>query len=353
MSENGIRLYCSDVEDFPPESVLAIGNCLSNRRVSSGYYVREFENRFAEVNGASHAIAVNSGTAALHLALLAAGVGPESTVTVPALTYVATANAVAYCGAKLIVDDVLEDNWCLGLTDDRRASDFNIPVNLYNASVEPQESSIVDSAHAPFLYSGKALAYIYSFFASKIICCGEGGMILTEDESLADEIRLLRGQGQDLNDRRYYHRMLGYNYRMTELAAALGLGQIAHSWTIEQKMDYRRELWAHYYRNLDRTDGIILQGGNRANAWTFAVRFYGIKAESIAAHLLSVGIETRPAFYPIHQMPGIQPYIKFAGECPTACKLAEEVLLLPLHGRMSTSDVDWVCGEILGCLGGI
>lgn len=321
-----------------------VNDCLSRGWITQGRYVKRFEESFAEMCGVRYAIACNSGTSALHLIMLAIGVGSNDTITVPSLTYIATANAARYCGAGVIFDDIDPDNWCSDTdASDRLYSDYSIAVNLYDsvANIDPLASSttIEDSCHAPNKRL-EGLAAAHSFYASKIIACGEGGMVTTNDQGLADLVRLYRGQGATITGR-YYHSVVGYNYRMTELQAAIGLAQLER---LPEILARRREIVDRYRSNL-LSSTITLQGGERSSGWVCAVLLpEGVDRDSVAARLYDQGVETRPFFEPLHTLP---PYIDCEGKCPAAESIARRGLCLPTHTLLSDNDIDYVCGRLM------
>ena len=182
-----------------------LNDCLDRSWITQGKYVHLFEDRFAKLCGVKHAMACSSGTAALHLACVAMDLGPKDIVGVPALTYVATANVVEYCGASVRFIDVDRNTWCI---DPSQMSLIGvsavIPVHLFDSTAPVEELPfpiIEDAAHAPGSTRNDknvgALGDIaaFSFYASKIIACGEGGMVTTNDDDLAAAVRLYRGQG--------------------------------------------------------------------------------------------------------------------------------------------------------------
>ena len=220
--------------------------CLETTWISSiGRFITEFERGFARFCGVEHAIAVSNGTNALHLALVALGVTSGDEVIVPSLTYVATANAVTYCGAKPVLVDC--DPRTLNIDPAAIAGKITahtkgiIPVHLYGHPADMDPIISVAREHGLFVledaaeahgaeYKGRRVGGLgncaaFSFFGNKIMTTGEGGMVTTNDSALAAKLRLYRGQGLDPG-RRYWHPVIGYNYRMTNIAAALGLAQL-------------------------------------------------------------------------------------------------------------------------------
>jgi perosamine synthetase len=333
-------------------------DCLNRNWISQGYYVQKFEERFADLCGKRYAIACSSGTAALHLALLAYSIGSEFIgskhgVIVPALTYIATANAARYCGAQVHFADIDAKSWCLDadsvdalysqLLSEGICVAAILPVDLYDAIAFStphihMASIIRDAAHSTGIQPNAMIA-TYSFYGSKIISCGEGGMLVTNDESLMERAKLYRGQGATIPGV-YHHSVVGYNYRMTDLQAAVGLAQLER---LKRHLTIRRLLANRYRDNLSGIQYLTLQGGERASAWTFALLLpEGVERKSIANRLLEDGIETRPFF---DSIPSLPPYL---GEVPpVAASIAPRGLLLPLHCAMDVGDVDYICERLI------
>ena len=341
--------------------------CLETTWISSiGRFISEFERSFAHYCGVAHAITVNNGTSALHLALVALGVGPGDEVIVPTLTYVATANAVTYCGAKPVLVDCnprtlnIDTGAIAGKITTRTKGIIAVHLYGHPADMDPivalarQHSLFVleDAAEAHGAeYKGRRVGGLgdcatFSFFGNKIMTTGEGGMVTTNDSDLASKLRLYRGQGLDPG-RRYWHPVVGYNYRMTNIAAALGLAQLEQ---IDELIQARARLVNWYSRRLKPlSDRVTMQ---EADPWTRPVLWmqtimlrYGGAAErdTIARKLDAVGIETRPVFYPMHLLP---PYQEEATLYPNAVRCASRGLSLPTHGLLTETDVDRICREL-------
>ena len=251
--------------------------CLDSTWISSsGRFLDAFEADFARFCGVSHAVAVNNGTTALHLALTALGIGPGDEVIVPNLTYIASANAVTYCGAKPVFVDCEPltlnlDPDCIEarITPRTRAI---MPVHLYGHPADMDRiirlaarhdlHVVEDAAEAHgATYRGRPVGSFgacatFSFYGNKIITTGEGGMVVTDDSALAARLRLYRGQGLD-PQRRYIHPVVGFNYRMTNIAAAIGLAQLERINTI---LAARRQVAAWYAERLAGIEGLRLLG---------------------------------------------------------------------------------------------
>lgn len=328
--------------DFSGKEREYLNDCLSRNWLSQGKYVREFEEKFAEYVQAKYAIACSSGTAALHLAMLALDVNSKTNVIVPALTYVATANAARYCGANVKFVDVLESSWCID-SDDLYLSykDVVIPVDLYDAVARCRYANCVEVADRSesLLPLGSSTIATYSFYGNKIISCGEGGMVATSDKELADKIKLYRGQGATIPGK-YHHSVIGYNYRMTDMQAAVGLAQLEQ---ISEKLSKRREIIDRYRKNLSSEKAFTLQGGERASGWMMAILLpESVDRDSIAKTLLNdFSIETRPFFIPLPSLP------MYKGEVPPVAEnVARRGLCLPTYTLLPDDDIDYICESL-------
>lgn len=349
-----------------------VADCMESGWISSGgKYVELFEAAFAEFCGVRHAVACCNGTVALHLALLALGVGPGDEVIVPTLTFVASANAVTYCGARPVFVDSEPATWNLDPVQVEAKITTRtkgiMAVHLYGHPAEMGALRNTARRHGLFLledaaeahgaaYEGRPVgslgdAAAFSFYGNKIIATGEGGMVVTDDGALASRARLLRGQGMDAG-RRYWFPVVGYNYRMMNIPAAIGLAQLERAWWHTSR---RREVAAVYESLLEGVPGLGRQRERewaRHAFWMFTVILGGGAAEDrdrLMARLHERGVETRPVFYPLHTMP---PYRESARgeEFPVAERLAGRGLSLPTWAGLEREDVDYVCRRLRECL---
>ncbi len=344
---------------FAGNEAAYVEEALSKKWITQGEFVRRFEEAFAEFAGVRHAVACNSGSAALVLALKGLGVKAGDRVAVPAMTYVATANAVVQCGAVPVFVDVDRSTWCIDPDKVPADVDGVIPVHLYGLMADlPRLSGLIYTASAAregrWVLEDAAQAHgasqnghmagsigdvgAFSFYASKIIACGEGGMVTTNDDQLARTARLYRGQGASLS-RSYWHRVQGFNYRMTELSAAIGLAQL------EQHPDFEshRRLLMNAY--VQRIGGVVtFQPRSYESAdWVAACLLPG-SSRDVARRLLAHGIETRPFFPPLTSMPA---HFDPTARVPVAQELARRGICLPLHCDMTVADVEYVCDKLL------
>ena len=347
-------------------------DCLESTWISStGEYIDRFEKAFAEFCGTKRAVSCSNGTTALHLALMALGVGPGDEVIVPTLTFVATANAVTYCGARPVFVDCEPESW-------------NIDPNLIAAKITPRTKGIIvvhlfghpvdmDSVlslarrHGLFVledaaqahgaeYKGKKIGSLgdvatFSFFGNKIISTGEGGMVVTNDASIADKVNPLKNHGMDPK-RHYWHTVVGYNYRMTNVAAAIGLAQIER---VDWQISRRREIASWYRDALQDTREMTCQREQQWAKhvwWMFSVVMddnFSVNRDQVMKNLHERGIETRPFVYPLHMLP---PYRKSSeGEIfPIAERLARGGINLPTWAGLTRNDVGYVCQSLLECV---
>jgi perosamine synthetase len=341
--------------DLRGNELAYVSDCIASGWLTQGPYVERFEAELARVTGARYALACSSGTAALHLAMLAAGVGPDSTVIVPALTYVATANAAVYCGARVVFADVGRFDWCMSHETACKAAGkletcgelFVLPVDLFDSKSEVGQNNthtaLRDSAHS--MFQGNSDVVALSFYASKIAACGEGGAVLTNDDELNDTIYKLRGQGA--TSRRYYHDLIGFNYRMTDLQAAVGLAQLER---LDEMLAARRRTYNLYCGTL-RVAGFLeiggeLQGGERSSAWTFACLLPpDVNRDLIISRLSDHNIESRPFFVPLNEL---SMYRDSSGPpTPVAAEVSRRGICLPLYSGIADSDVEYVCERLM------
>ena len=312
---------------------------------SLGGFVSEFERGFAAFCGAREAIAVSSGTAALHLALLASGVGPGDEVLVPSLTFIATANAVRYCGATPVFVDSDRATWCMApglldalVTPRTRAM---VPVHLYGHPCDMDRilevarrrglAIVEDAAEAHGAeYRARRVGTFgsigcFSFYGNKIITTGEGGMCVTDDPLLADSLRRMRDHGMDPK-RHYWHDVIGYNYRMTNLQAAIGVAQVKKASSFIERKRRLAGLYAELLNPLAAAGRIRLQPEAKSVFRMHSVLVAGrVSHDQVRAHLGDRGIDTRPFFRPVHLLP---PYDR-RERLPVAEELSTHGLNLP------------------------
>lgn len=350
-----------------------VTECITTNWISSqGSFVRRFEAEFAARLGVPHALAVSNGTVALHLALKAFDIGPGDEVIVPDLTFAATINSVLHAGATPVIVDVDPATWNIDpeavaavITPRTRAI---MPVHLYGQPADMDAIMALADRHgliviedaaeaAGALHKGRPCGAVghagtFSFFSNKVITTGEGGMVVFRDDKAAEHGRRLRDHGMN-PAKRYWHDEIGFNYRLTNLQAAIGCAQL------EQFDGFlRRKLaMAQSYRaRLAGIAGLQLPveiDGFRNSYWMFSIitdaSKLGIDRDELMARLGRAGIETRPLFYPLHAMP---PYRAYTGnrDFPHADRLSANGISLPSAVTLTDTQIDYICGVIERCV---
>lgn len=300
-----------------------VNDCLESTWISSkGKYLSLFENSFAEFIGVKHAAAVSNGTVALHVALLALGVGSGDEVIVPTLTYISSVNAIKYTGATPVFVDSLSDTWQMDPEDvNNKISEKTkaiMVVHLYGHPCDMDSLSSIAKKNTLFLiedcaeaigskYKGETVGTFgdiaaFSFFGNKTITTGEGGMVVTNDETLHDRVVHFKGQGL-AKHREYWHDVVGYNYRMTNICAAIGLAQLEQ---VNNFLQRKLEIAAKYKKAFKKS-GIEFHQSHpdvTHSYWMCSILVADAQQrEPLRNNLKSKGIETRPLFYPVHTMP--------------------------------------------------
>jgi len=336
--------------------------CMDSSWISSkGSFIEKFENNFANFTGIRYAVSVNNGTAALHIALLALGVGPGDEVIVPSLTYIASVNAITYVGAKPVFVDSLPDTWQMDPDDiNRKISGKTkaiVAVHLYGHPCDMDKIVKIAREHDLKIVEDCAEAIgskyknshvgnmsdvaTFSFFGNKTITTGEGGMILSKDQSTSDKARKLKGQGL-ATGREYWHDVVGYNYRMTNICAAIGVAQLER---IDSLIESKLRI-AQIYKKELISDKITFhpEANNVTHSyWMCSILTDNpLRRDRLRKHLEINGIETRPLFPPVHTMPMYFENSKY----PVAIDLAARGLNLPSWPGLKESDVAFIANSV-------
>ncbi|MET8681920.1 DegT/DnrJ/EryC1/StrS family aminotransferase [Streptomyces sp. NPDC004647] len=315
---------------------------------SQGPYVRKFESEFAEYNKIARGVACSSGTTALTLALRALGVGPGDEVIVPEFTMIASAWAVTYTGATPVFVDCGDDlNIDVTLIEEKITPRTKVilPVHIYGRRCDMDK--IMDLAHEYNLrvvedsaeaHGVRPVADIacFSLFANKIITAGEGGICLTNDPSLADQMAHLRAMAFT-KDHSFLHKKLAYNFRMTSMQAAVALAQTEQ---LDAILETRREIERRYDEGLSGIDGITLMPP-RDVLWMYDLR--AERREELRDFLADEGIETRLFFKPMSRQPG---YLNPDWPSLNASRFSEDGLYLPTHTGLTAEDQESITGKI-------
>lgn len=331
--------------------------------LSNGEFVGRFEDRFSSYCGRKTGIAVSNGTAALHLALKALGIGPGDEVIVPALSFIAVANSVYYCGAKPVFCDSDSEYWCISPEEIKKKitpkTKALIAAHLYGHPCDMKAieeiaekynlKAVEDAAeaHGAECRGRKAGSFgdvsCFSFFGNKMITTGEGGMCLTDNPKTAEIIAELRDHGMS-REKKYWHNVIGFNYRMTNVQAAIGLAQCGR---LESLLEKKRAIASKYSKFLKNSSGIILPREMRwakSSFWLYSVAINSENktTEKIARSLAESGIETRPFFNPISAMPPYRSDERF----PVAERLSARGLSLPTGPNITYKEIKFVADKL-------
>ncbi|WP_414570044.1 DegT/DnrJ/EryC1/StrS family aminotransferase [Nostoc sp. CCY 9925] len=340
-----------------------VNDCLDSNWISSkGKYVSLFEKEFANYINVKHATGVCNGTVALHLALLALGISSGDEVIVPTLTYIASVNAIVYTGATPVFVDSLADTWQIDPLEVRRKltkkTKAILAVHLYGHPCEMLELKEIADEHKLFLIEDCAEAIgskyesqnvgtfgdvaTFSFYGNKTITTGEGGMVITNDQSIFERTLHFKGQGL-AKYREYWHDVVGYNYRMTNICSAIGLAQLER---IDEILQKKRKIAELYNELLKDTELKVHPeiGDVFHSYWMVSILTPQVnQRDHLRAYLAKAGIETRPVFYPVHTMPMYsQKYQRH--------KIAEDIswcgINLPSYPNLNDGEVKYICDKL-------
>jgi len=327
---------------------------------SLGKYVEKFEKNFAKYCGRKHAASICSGTAALHLALLALGIKKGDEIIVPNFAFIAVANAVLYVGATPVLVDSEIDTWNVDAQKIEEKINYKtkaiIVVHTYGNPCDIDALTNIAKKHNLFIIEDAAEAHgaeyknkkcgsfgdvsCFSFYGNKTITTGEGGMCLTDNDDLYQKILVLRDHGME-KGKKYWHEVVGYNYRLTNLQAALGCAQLEK---IEKFIKIKRKNAELYKKFLKDVPWIILpiEKPNTINTyWMFSVLVKDKSRDLILRKLKDNGVDGRIFFYPACDMP---PYKKFkSGGLDVSRKIAYSGLNLPSSTKITAEEIKYIC----------
>ncbi len=338
----------------------AVMEVLDSGMLAQGPRTAKFEERFAQLCGVKHAVATSSGTTALHVALLANGIGPGDEVITTPFTFIASANSILFAGARPVFVDIDPDTFTIDPVEVERAitprTKATLPVHLYGYVCDMDALQSIADKHGLKIiedacqavgatYKGKAAGSFgtgaFSLYATKNVMSGEGGMITTDDDAVAEACRMIRNHGMK---RRYYHDMLGFNYRMTDLCAAIGLVQLGRfdEFTMKRRMNA-----AYLSANIKSVITPKVKE-DYCHVWhQYTIRVDGGRDRDVAVKQLNeAGIGTG-VFYPVpaHQ----QSYMReIVGDVslPVAEQMAQEVISLPVHPQLTQADLNQIVTEV-------
>ena len=341
-----------------------VNDCLDTTWISSkGEYLEKFENMFSKYIGVNHCTAVSNGTVALHLALLALGIGVGDEVIVPTLTYIAPVNAITYVGAKPVFVDSNLDDWQISIDDVLNKITVNtkavIAVHLYGHPCDMDKLVDICKSHNIYLIEDCAEAigskfsnrYVgsfgdistFSFFGNKTITTGEGGIVATSDKTLFSRLLHLKGQGL-AKYRQYWHDVIGYNFRMTNICAAIGLAQLEN---IDEILNKKIQISEWYKQEFEKSS--VHFHNSKKNVfhsyWMCSILLETPELrDKCMTELIKFEIETRPVFYPVHTMP------MYSGKFErhvNAEYLGWRGINLPSYPELSNEDIKYISSKVL------
>ena len=338
----------------------AVMDVLDSGMLAQGPKTAQFENEFAELCDVKHAIAVSSGTTALHIALLANGIGPGDEVITTPFSFIASVNAILYVGAKPVFVDIDDETFNIDATQVERLitkrTKAILPVHLYGhicdiehllEIAEVNKLKIIEDACQAVMasYKGKRAGSFgtgaFSFYATKNMMSGEGGMITTNDDEVAQTSRMIRNHGMK---QRYYHELLGYNFRMMDIQAAIGLEQLKRL----PSFNIRRRQNASFFNDNINSVETPREKKDYDHIWhQYTVRVnHGRDRDSVVQKLAKGGVGSAVYYpVPIHQQDHVR---KLVGQIslPVAEQMSKEVISLPVHPMLNTEDLETIVREV-------
>lgn len=349
-----------------------VTDCVTSNWISSqGKYVTQFEKEISDLCGGGSCVATSNGTTALHLGLETLQIGPGDEIIVPSFTFGASVNAIIHAGATPVIVDVDRATWTLSLeavssaiTDKTKAI---MAVHIYGNPCDMTEILKIAKSHDLFVIEDCAEALgatingrpvgcfgdvaAFSFFANKIITCGEGGALVVNDRSLLERAAELRDHGMD-KTRRYWHKFVGYNYRMTNMQAAVGVAQIEQLPMFSKK---RQIIWDQYNKFLSPYSSFEFQKSmvnHTPSLWLYTLLLSSDESctnEQVIMRLKDYGIESRPVFYPMSQMPAFQGSSVIHGDINSR-DISLRGLSLPSSVSLTEKEIKYICNSIISIL---
>lgn len=361
--------------DVSEEEIAAVSAVLRTPRLSLGDKLTEFEGALARYSGCAHAVAVSSGTAALHLSLLVAGVRPDDEVIVPSFAFIAVANAVRYVRAVPVFVDIDERTLNLApaavaaaITSRTRAvivvHTFGVPAAMEELLkiARRHELRVIEDACEAIGgdYDGRILgslgdAGVFGFYPNKQITTGEGGMLVTNDAEMAARARMLRNQGRAPSGDWFEHEEIGYNYRISEMSCALGVAQLVRLDEILAQRAAVAQMYCERLRGIADLQLPLMELGRGKISWfvyvvRLAERFRGAGRDRVAASLTERGIGCGRYFAPIHRQRAYREVPHRCMDLRVTESVAERTLALPFFNRITREQVDEVCSALKDAL---
>ena len=352
-----INMAKPQIGDDEKQAVLEV---LDSGIIAQGPRVKAFEEAFAQMCGVKHAIATTSGTTALHVALLAHGIGKGDEVITSAFTFIASANSILYVGAKPVFVDINPRTFNLDVSKIEKAitkkTKAILPIHLYGLSCDMDPIMKIAKKHGLVViedacqshgaeYKGQKVGSFgtgtYSLYPTKNITSGEGGMITTDDPVIDEKCRVIRQHGMR---KRYYHDELGYNFRMTDIHAAIGLAQLKKL----EKFNSQRQANAKFLsENLKNVIVPLVPEGQTHVFHQYTIRVSDGKRDALRAHLQGHGVGSEVYYpVPVHQQSFYVSDLGYKDSLPETERAALEVLSLPVHPGLSSVDLETIVSTV-------
>lgn len=348
-----------------------VTDCVKTGWISSkGSYINKFEEKFAKVCDVKYGVSTTNGTTALHLALIALGIGKGDEVIMPTFTMIATAYAVLYTGAKPVFVDSEDRTWNMDVTKIGKVISKKtkaiLPVHIYGHPVDMDPVRKIAKKHGLYViedaaeahgaeYKGKKCGSLgdigcFSFYGNKIITTGEGGMVVTNNKKIAERAELLKDLAHSPG-KRFLHTDLAYNYRMTNMQAAVGLAQVEQ---IKKFISKKRQIARSYKKHLKGIKGIRLpieEKWAKNVYWMYSVLVeddFGLTRDVLMAELKKEGVGTRAFFVPMHRQPVIMKgkMLDKKAKYPVSEYISERGLYLPTGMALTEKDIVTVCNKV-------
>ena len=359
-----IPLACSRVSD---EEAVAISRVIDRGRLALGPEVKAFEEEFASWLAVHGAVATNSGTSALIAALRAVGVGPGDEVVIPALTFVATANAVLNCGARPVLVDVDKDSWNLdpdavtgAIGEDTRAiiavhlfglaasmSELKALAKRANVALIEDACEAIGSTYSAEHVGGLSDAGVFGFYPNKLLTTGEGGMVVSTDARVVEKARAISNQGYGSSGRLLEKAVPGHSFRMNEFGAALGRAQLA---SLDSRVVEREGLAAKYIDMLGSVVGLtmpLMDHKSRRGWFTFPLLLpQELDRDRVMATMERAGVETADYFTALHRLSGYEDFCVQRSSLDNSDAIGRRLLCLPLWEGLAEGTIETIATEL-------
>jgi perosamine synthetase len=352
--------------DFWGSEIEYVVNAMKSSWISGGSFVDQLESEFKQILDKKYAIAVSNGTTAIHLAYLGLDIKQGDEIILPGFCFLAAANVALLVGAKPVFVEVDKDTWCIDVLDLKNKITSKtkaiVAVHNYgNICAMDEIMSIADCKGIPVIedcaeslfskYKGKqsgvfGLINTFSFQATKTITTGEGGLVVTDDDAIAEKMMLYRSHGMNRQKVIYWHELPGHNFRLTNLQAAIGVAQLEK---IEEIIFQRKRVYHFYLRFLEKQEGIILQKINDdidPIVWAIAIKLekkhFPQGRDAVVKSLSEIGIETRPAFFASSLLDIYEKH-----HLTTCEEISKNVLSVPSYPTLKEEEIEFICISLL------